>query len=255
MTAPRRGEAEGRGHEVRLGDCLDPVSGLASLPDKSVDHVICDPPYEAEAHSKVCRANTKGPGHGKSAIVEVQHDFPAITEALRMAAAREMVRVSRGWVLAFCQIEAVGAWRAALVAAGAKWRRGMVWVKPDAMPQVTGDRPGQWGECMALAWAGKGRSRWNLRGKPGSWIVKKYEKGRVNPTQKPLELMLRLVSAFTQPGDLVCDPFAGAGTTLLAAAQLGRSAIGWEIDPRYHAAAEGRLAGVSGAGPDGGGGR
>jgi site-specific DNA-methyltransferase (adenine-specific) len=221
---------------ARLGDCLDPVAGLASLGDKSVDHVIMDPPYEKEAHSKVCRANTKGPGHGKSAIVEVQHKFPAITASQREEVARQCARISRGWVLAFCQIEAVGLWRDALVAGGASWRRGCIWTKPDAMPQITGDRPGQWGECMALAWAGKGRSRWNNRGKKGQWDVKKYEKNRTNPTQKPLALMRLLIEAFTQPGDLICDPFMGAGTTLVAAKELGRRAIGWEINPADYAA-------------------
>jgi site-specific DNA-methyltransferase (adenine-specific) len=228
-------------HDLHLGNCLDPVSGLVSLPSKSVDHVIMDPPYEKEAHSKVCRANTKGPGHGKSTVIECQMNFAPMTELERNEVSRQTVRISRGWILVFCQIEAVAIWRNSLIRAGAKWRRGCVWVKPDAMPQITGDRPGQWGECMALAWAGEGRSKWNNHGKSGAWIVPKYEKGRVHAAQKPMALMRQLIAAFTLPGQLICDPYAGAGTTLVAAKETGRNSIGWEMTLEYHTLAQARL--------------
>ncbi len=54
-----------------------------------------------------------------------------------------------------------------------------------------------------------------------------------HPTQKPLELVRRLVAAASQPGDLVIDPFAGSGTTLVACEALGRRWLGCEIDPAY----------------------
>jgi site-specific DNA-methyltransferase (adenine-specific) len=234
--------------DLRLGDCLDPVTGLASLPDKSINHVICDPPYEAEAHAKVVRCNTKGPGHGKSAIAEVQHGFAAITENQRAEVSRQLVRVCRGWILAFCQLEALYLWRASLVAADAKWRRSGIWAKPDAMPQITGDRPGQGCEGIAIAWAGEGRSRWNGRGKKGLWIVPKYEKGRINPTQKPIRLMRQLLEQFTQPGDLILAPYAGGATTLVAAEELGRRSLGWEMDPASWSSAQARLAAAKGCG-------
>lgn len=44
------------------GDCLDPITGLASLADKSVDHVITDPPYEEEAHTLQRRVKREGGG-------------------------------------------------------------------------------------------------------------------------------------------------------------------------------------------------
>ena len=227
--------------DLRLGDCLDLVTGLASLPDKSVDHAIGDPPYEEEAHRKVCRANTNGPGHGKSTVTECQHSFPAITEQERAEVSRQAVRVTRGWVVLFCQIEAVGRWRDALVAAGAKWRRGGVWHKPDAMPQITGDRPGTGCECLAIAWAGPGRSKWNGGGKQGFWEQRKYERNRIHPAQKPLELMVRLLEDFSRPGELILDPYAGSATTLVAAERTGRRSLGWERDPETYAAAVARL--------------
>jgi DNA modification methylase len=53
---------------------------------------------------------------------------------------------------------------------------------------------------------------------------------RIHTTQKPLRLMLDLVGDFSDEGDTVFDPFAGSGTTLVAAKRLGRRAIGIEID-------------------------
>ena len=59
---------------------------------------------------------------------------------------------------------------------------------------------------------------------------------------KPLDLMRSLVRDYSRPGDLVCDPCAGGGTTLLAAAQTGRRAIGAELSAETHAKALKRLA-------------
>lgn len=54
-----------------------------------------------------------------------------------------------------------------------------------------------------------------------------------HPTQKPLDLTLRIVGHFSNPGDLVVVPFAGSGTECLAAAMLGRTYWGVELNPRY----------------------
>jgi site-specific DNA-methyltransferase (adenine-specific) len=65
-----------------------------------------------------------------------------------------------------------------------------------------------------------------------------------HPTQKPLELVRRLVAAASRPGDLVLDPFAGSGTTLVACEMLGRRWLAAEIDARYRKLISERLAGV-----------
>lgn len=54
-----------------------------------------------------------------------------------------------------------------------------------------------------------------------------------HPTRKPVELVARAVGNHTKPGDIVLDPFAGSGTTLIAADQLKRTAYLMEVDPRY----------------------
>jgi len=221
---------------------LDPVTGLASLGNKSVDHVITDPPYEAEAHTLQRRA-LLGPGHNLSTVEEKPLDFEAITPLVRSGAACQFGRLSRRWILAFCQAEAVGDWRSALVLAGAKWKRSCIWVKPDGQPQLTGDRPGMGYESIACAHADSA-SKWNGGGSHGVFSFnRKHDNSRpsAHPTEKPIDLMERLVRLFTDPGDLILDPFAGSGTTGVAAIRLGRRFIGWEKDPKYHAIALKRL--------------
>ena len=69
----------------------------------------------------------------------------------------------------------------------------------------------------------------------------RYSGNKLHPTQKPVEAILPLIETFSQPGDLVLDPFAGSGTTLVAARRLGRCAAGIELDPGYFRAASQRL--------------
>lgn len=60
---------------------------------------------------------------------------------------------------------------------------------------------------------------------------------KIHPTQKPVELLEMLISIFTDPGDVVIDPVAGSGSTLVAAENLGRKAHGFEIKKDFHKAA------------------
>jgi site-specific DNA-methyltransferase (adenine-specific) len=166
-------------------------------------------------------------------------------EATRDAVSAEAGRIVDRWCLAFCQIEAVFLWRRAFVAGGLDWVRGGIWRKPDGMPQFTGDRPGQGFESLAIAHAA-GRKWWNGGGKHAVWtfgLDHGHGNGQRNwhPTQKPLDLMRALVEDFTDTGDLILDPFAGSGTTGVAALRLGRRVILIEKDPKYAALALERM--------------
>lgn len=222
-----------RPYELHLGDAL---AFMATLPDESVDHVITDPPYEVEAHTLQRRIEN-------GALVDARLGFAPLTEEIRNAAAHEFARVTRRWALVFCQAEAVAAWRDALTSAGLVYRRACVWIKRDGQPQLSGDRPGQGHESIVVAHA-PGKSRWNGGGKLGLYDYSKgHEGGRasLHPTEKPLRLMEALVADFTDPGDLVLDPFAGSGTTGVAALKNGRRFMGSELSPEYHAVALKRL--------------
>lgn len=69
-----------------------------------------------------------------------------------------------------------------------------------------------------------------------------YTGNRLHPTQKPIEALTPLIEAFTQPGELVLDPFSGSGSTLAAAQQLGRDWTGIELDNGHYHTASKRLA-------------
>ena len=57
---------------------------------------------------------------------------------------------------------------------------------------------------------------------------------KLHPTQKPVELLERLIKLFTDKDDIVIDPTAGSGSTLIAAENVGRKAYGFEIDRKFH---------------------
>ena len=64
---------------------------------------------------------------------------------------------------------------------------------------------------------------------------------RVHPTQKPIALMRAIIEHYTQPGDVIVDPYMGAGSTIIAALEAGRHAIGIEIVPPYYEIAQRRV--------------
>ena len=71
------------------------------------------------------------------------------------------------------------------------------------------------------------------------WEREKKSIPKIHPTQKPIELLKKLVEIYTDPGDVVIDPCAGSGSTLRACMELGRSSYGFEIHkPTYKRAKE-----------------
>lgn len=71
--------------------------------------------------------------------------------------------------------------------------------------------------------------------------VRDTDTPKIHPTQKPVPLLERLIEIFTDKGDVVIDPCAGSGTTLLAAANMGRKAYGFEIKKNFYAAARSKV--------------
>jgi site-specific DNA-methyltransferase (adenine-specific) len=247
--------------DLRLGDCLDPVTGLSSLADKSIDVVMTDPPYSEHVHSKSRRGLTQDnrtkakqarglqPWEPGDISERRELGFESLTAEVMQAAARAFASLARRWVLVFCDERSDHAWREALISAGLEYIRTCAWHKLGGAPQFTGDRPAVWGEYIVLCHP-KGRKRWNGGGKQGLYAVPtaidRDRSGldeRMHTTQKPVALMEALIRDFTDPGESICDPFAGSGTTLLAALRLGRRSIGWERDAENHAKAQRRLQG------------
>lgn len=205
----------------------------------AVAHVITDPPYAEQAHTKQRR--TLGKGISASRDIGSQAlPFPPLSLEEREALLAYCAAQCAGWLIAFCQAESVGEWVAACTEQGLKWRRAGVWIKPDSSPQLSGDRPAVGHEAIAMAWCGKGQSRWNGGGARAVWTYSKHDPGQghggrpnEHPTQKPLMLMEKLIDQFTRPSELVCDFFMGSGSTGVACLNHDRPFIGIEREPGY----------------------
>ena len=201
------------------GDCF---AYMAGVDDGEVDHVISDPPYGETTH-KGARTTKSGPEFGAEKLVH----FDSITDDQFIDLCRTAVRVAKRWVVMTCE------WRHAVAAEQAlpkEFVRCGVWVKPDSMPQLTGDRPGTGWEAVLMLHR-QGKKRWNGGGHHAVW-THLCERGK-HPTQKPLPLLREWVRQFTDPGDLILDPFAGSGTTGEAALLEGRRCVLVEKDPKF----------------------
>lgn len=218
----------------------DNAEALPTLPPKSVMHVITDPPYSEHTHAKV-RSGARMPD-GFSRDVDL--GFDALAEGAREWLAEQFLRAASRWQLVFADQESVALWMGAVKGAGADHVRIGQWVKEGCTPQFSGDRPANGCEPIEIAHA-KGRKAWNGGGLPAVWkvpIVRGIDPERTeHTTQKPLALMSRLVELFTDPGDIILDPFCGSGTTGVAALRLGRRFIGIEKNAKYAAIARERI--------------
>ena len=195
-----REEILAEGVRLILGDCREVLPTLGK-----VDAIIGDPPYEAIMQNKWGVLSKQAPS---SHVRHAELGFDAI-DHMRDDVARAAVETCNGWLIFFCMAEGVRAWRDAIESSGARYKRAMVWVKPDAMPQFNGQGPSVGHEMLVSAWCGNGHSKWNGGGQPGTFQFTKNTQGAEHPTQKPLPLMLELVKLFSFENDAVCDPFCG----------------------------------------------
>lgn len=212
-------------------ECGDALELMRTIEARGIDHVIGDPPYEKQAHTKQRRVKTRGRWTGgKREVVAKPLAFEPISDDERRAAGLEIARLTKRWAILFCQVEGAMLWRDAL--SPLETKRIGTWVKPDAMPQLTGDRPGTGYESIVFAHA-KGRSKWNGGGRVAVFVHNKGQgsKKNLHETQKPVALMMELIRLFTDPNDVVLDPYCGSASTGVACARLGRRFIGFEIDP------------------------
>jgi len=210
-----------------LGDCLDVMPTL-----NTVDHVICDPPYEALVHEKNKRLSTGGQLKDKRNPFTAW-GFEAVDE-IRKPFCAAVKKISNGWFIGFCIIEGVKPWELEINQSGMKYKRACLWIKPDGIPQFNGQCPGTGYECFVTAWAGIGHSKWNGGGKHGVYYCNKGDQRYGgHPTEKPIKLMAEIIKDFTAHGETILDPFMGSGTTGVACVKLGRKFIGIELDEKY----------------------
>lgn len=205
------------------GDCLDV---LRRLPDASVDAVVTDPPYGIEYRGRSAR-------HRPIA----NDDRPFIWWL------RDAWRVTKdgGALICFCRWDVQEAFRFAIELAGFTVKSQVVW---DRERHGMGDLAASFAPRHDVAWfATKGRFRFP-GGRPVSVVraARAHASALQHPTEKPVPLMQQLVRAVCPVGGLVLDPFAGSGSTGVAALLEGRRFLGVELDVAYSAIARQRLA-------------
>lgn len=199
------------------GDCLVAMPQLAS---ESVDFILTDPPYLVNFRDR----------SGRSIANDVTDEWlaPAFAQMFRVLKPDSLCVSFYGW-------NRVDSFFAAWRAAGFRIAGHLVFTKSYA--SKAGLVKYQHESAYLLA---KGRPA--VPADPIADVQPwQYSGNRYHPTQKPLNCLRTLIAAFTRPGDTVLDPFAGSGSTCVAARELGRRYIGIEIDPNYYAAARERL--------------
>ena len=243
------------------GDC---VAALDRLPEKSVDVIFADPPYNLQLDGDLHR-----PDQSKVDAVDDEWDrfenfetYDAFTRAWLLAARRVLKPNGTIWVIgSYHNIFRVGA---KLQDLGFWILNDVVWRKTNPMPNFRGRRFQNAHETMIWAsrdQSAKGytfnydamkaanddlqmRTDWLFPICTGGERLKDANGDKVHPTQKPEALLARVLLASSQPGDVVLDPFFGSGTTGAVARRLGRHFVGVEREQSYIDGATARIAAV-----------
>jgi site-specific DNA-methyltransferase (adenine-specific) len=188
-------------------DCSEVIGSVVA--PETVALLLTDPPYGVSE-----RTNRKAAGRGKLAEC---NDFPPVHGDDKPFDPTPL--------LAFKRAVLFGAnYFSERLPPSPSW---IIWDKRDGIPSNDN-------ADVELAWSNLGgparcfRHIWN-------GMIKASERGerRVHPTQKPVALAQWVIGQHTQPGEVVFDPYAGSGSVLVAAKNLGRRAIGVEIERRY----------------------
>jgi len=246
---------------IIVGDCIE---ALARLPDRSVDLVFADPPYNLQLGGDLHR-----PDNSKVDAVDDAWDqfasfehYDRFTKAWMTECRRVLKDDGALWVIgSYHNIFRVGV---TLQDLGFWVLNDVVWRKSNPMPNFKGTRFTNAHET--LIWAAKSRgqrrytfnydalktanddlqmrSDWSLPLCTGEERVKGEDGLKAHPTQKPEALLHRVILASTRPGEVILDPFFGTGTTGAAAKRLGRHYIGIEREAEYARLAERRIAAV-----------
>lgn len=220
----------GEDWEVRVGSCLD-------LPWPDCDHVISDPPYSQGTMRNARSLASKG---ASVAAMPVGYAGLGFHEIGRFG---ELVgRHCARWCVFAIDHEGRPTWADALADHGFDHVRVGVFRKLNPTPQFTGNRPAQGTDAVQISHRAGVRKRWNGGGLSAYWEgVAPRGRRQLRKGQKPESLLRTWIEQFTDPGDLVVDPFCGAGTTGVAAVQLGRRFVGFELDPAVAEAAAERI--------------
>ena len=217
----------------------DSLTAIEAMDERSFDAVVTDPPYDERTHTMARSSNTNLPA-GMRSLAGTRRAFASFTPEAHRDLFIKLGVISRRWVIS--SLPTSTAFRFDLdPPTGLRVMRISVWVKTNPMPIISADRPALGWEPIVCLHRDDVKPFWNGGGRAMNHVGPTSQ-GSGHPTQKPLGMVQEWVRQFTNPGDAILDPFAGTGTTLRAAADEGRRAVGYEIDERYCELAATRLA-------------
>lgn len=252
--------------QIVLGDALEVLSGL---PKASVDLVFADPPYNLQLQQELWRPNLT-----RVDAVDEEWDqfadfatYDEFTRAWLSAVRQVMKETATIWVSGtYHNIFRVGTIMQDL---GFWILNTVTWFKPNAMPNFRGKRLKN--DVEFVIWAKRSEkarytfnhhamkqfndgkqlgSVWTIPVCAGEERLRDEAGKKLHPTQKPEELLKRIILASSNPGDVVLDPFVGTGTTAAMAKLLRRHWIGIDREEVYIQAARQRVEAVRPLAPD-----
>jgi modification methylase len=245
-------------NQILHGDCVELMN---ALPEKCADMVFADPPYNMQLNGDLWRPNMT-----KVDAVDDEWDqfgsfaeYDEFTRRWLLAARRVLKDTGTLWVIgSYHNIYRVGA---ILMDIGYWILNDVVWIKHNPLPQMKGVRFCNAHETLLWAKKSKDQAKYTFNYKAlkagnddkqmrSDWyfpICSGGERLMVNgekahTTQKPEALLHRVISAASNPGDLILDPFCGTGTTATLAKRLGRNFITMDLEESYVRVARERIA-------------
>lgn len=231
--SPTRILPDAIGARIGEGDCL---RLMTRLPAESVDAVITDPPYGISYRPR----RTMGkPNHPWRRMLGDNGFDPAFQASWLTQAYRLLKPDTHIYV--FCADYQLGAVRSLVAEAGFHLKRTLVWEKN---MWTMGDCRGDYGhQTELIVFAHKGR-RELTRPRIGNVLhfPKVPARRMQHPTEKPVELIRLLIRKSVPDGGLILDPFAGSGTTGVAATLEQRRSLLLEADPQHIATMRRRIA-------------
>lgn len=227
-----------RSVRLYLGDAFELLAD--DLADDSVAAVLTDVPYasgtRAEAKKNSSGAMLRGGRFAKAPLANDQMTTPGFVWMLReFARAARMKLVEGGSFATFIDWRQYPNLIGALESADLRLNQVVVWDK-----EVLGLGNGFRSQHEFLVHTSRGVPRICSRS-TGNVLRCRRSEETEHPSPKPVALLERILEVITEPGDLVVDPFAGSGSTLVACRNIGRRAIGVEIDPTFAEVARNRL--------------
>jgi site-specific DNA-methyltransferase (adenine-specific) len=223
--------------ELRLGRWQDALADVGE-----VDALITDPPYSERTHKGASAHNGVYDGRAADSVARSGLGYDAFTEADVTAMVDAWAPRVRGWMCFLTSHDLVPAYEAALRAHDRYVFVPLPCIQRGLNVRLGGDGPSNWTAWLVVA-RPRAHRRWGTL--CGAYVGTPNDpqlgrKDRISGG-KPLWLMRALVRDYSRPGDLICDPCAGAATTLIAARAEGRHSVGAEMDPATHALAAKRI--------------